>query len=98
HQGTLLELQHKTVEDLANALKTCLGGLNSLLNDPPYNFGFHMAPNKETKKLYHWHLEVYPKLTIWAGFEKSTGIYINVVPPEDSAQNMRQTIANLPQD
>jgi len=93
HKTTLLDLQPKTVKDLARALNVCLGGLNSLLNDPPYNYGFHIAPNNgKVDEFYHWHLEVYPKLTIWAGFEKSTGIYINVVPPEDSAKSLKQTI------
>jgi len=92
HQATLLDIELEAIEDLAGALKTCLGGLKSLLNDPPYNFGFHIAPSAEADKFYHWHLEVYPKLTIWAGFEKSTGMYINVVPPEDAAQNLKDAI------
>lgn len=93
HQGTLLDMKPETVEGLAEALKTCLGGLRSLLNDPPYNYGFHVAPTKKASKYYHWHLEVYPKLSIWAGFEKSTGTYINVVPPEDAAQSLKDAIA-----
>lgn len=92
HRGTLLNIEPRTLKTLAEALKTCLGGLKALLNDPPYNYGFHIAPNMEAEESYHWHLEVYPKLSIWAGFEKSTGIYINVVPPEDAAQNLRRTI------
>jgi galactose-1-phosphate uridylyltransferase len=35
-------------------------------------------------------LEVYPRLNIWAGFEKSTGMFINVVSPEDAAANLRE--------
>lgn len=92
HQATLLDLKSETVEDLAKALNTCLGGLKSLVNDPPYNYGFHIAPTAEAGKFYHWHLEVYPKLSIWAGFEKSTGMYINVVTPEDSAQSLKNAI------
>jgi UDPglucose--hexose-1-phosphate uridylyltransferase len=92
HQATLLDMKSKVVEDLAEALRTCLGGLKSLLNDPPYNYGFHIAPTVKAGKFYHWHLEVYPKLSIWAGFEKSTGVYINVVPPESSAQSLKNTI------
>jgi galactose-1-phosphate uridylyltransferase len=38
-------------------------------------------------------LEVYPKLAIWAGFEKSTGVYINTVPPEDAAEALRKAVA-----
>jgi UDPglucose--hexose-1-phosphate uridylyltransferase len=92
HQSRLSDVSRKEIEDLAVALRACLGGLRSLLNDPPYNFGFHIAPNKEDSTHYHWHLEVYPKLTIWAGFEKSTGMFINVVPPEDAAQNLKEAV------
>ena len=92
HQGSLSGMQPRAIGSLAEALKTCLGGLDALLNDPPYNYGFHVAPNAHADNSYHWHLEVYPKLSTWAGFEKSTGTYINVVPPEDAAGNLKQAI------
>ena len=90
HQATPLEMKRKQKEDLAMTLRACLGALNVLLRDPPYNYGFHIAPSPESGDYYHWHVEVYPKLAIWAGFEKSTGIYINTVPPEDAAQSLRE--------
>jgi UDPglucose--hexose-1-phosphate uridylyltransferase len=93
HQGTLVGMTPQTIEKLAEALKTCMGKLQSLLADPPYNYGFHVAPDMKAGEYYHWHLEVYPKLSIWAGFEKSTGTYINTVPPEDAAQGLRDAIA-----
>jgi UDPglucose--hexose-1-phosphate uridylyltransferase len=85
HQCCLLDLSQTEVKLLAEAMRVSLGGLNSLLNDPPYNFGFHQACSNH----YHWHLEVYPRLAIWAGFEKSTGMFINVVSPEDAAKHLR---------
>jgi UDPglucose--hexose-1-phosphate uridylyltransferase len=92
HQSTLLDMSQAEIKDLAMALRICLGGLKSLLGDPPYNFGFHIAASEEDSDYYHWHLEVYPKLSIWAGFEKSTGMFINVVPPEDAAENLREAV------
>jgi len=92
HQSTLLDVDGAEVEGLAEALRLTLGGLNALLNDPPYNYGFHMAPVGNKHERYHWHLEVYPKLATWAGFEKSTGMFINVVPPEDAAANLREAV------
>ncbi|RLI45441.1 galactose-1-phosphate uridylyltransferase [Candidatus Bathyarchaeota archaeon] len=92
HQSTLLDMSRVEIKDLAMALRVCLGGLKSLLRDPPYNFGFHIAASEEDSDYYHWHLEVYPKLSIWAGFEKSTGMFINVVPPEDAAENLREAV------
>jgi len=91
HQHTLLQLQNGEKKDLANALRTCLNSLAKILNDPPYCYGFHIAPTGEDHEYFHWHLEVYPKLTIQAGFEISTGMFINVTPPEIAAENLRRT-------
>jgi len=92
HQSTLLDVSQRDINSLAKAFRACFGGLNSLLNDPSYNFGFHMAPSEEAQDYYHWHLEVYPRLAIWAGFEKSTGMFINVVPPEDAAAELKEAV------
>ena len=90
HQTSLLDMQEDEVKTLAEILKECLGRLKCLVNDPPYNFGFHMTTSKETSNFYHWHLEVYPKLATWAGFEKSTGVYINTMTPETAAESLRE--------
>jgi UDPglucose--hexose-1-phosphate uridylyltransferase len=81
------------IQTFAQTLKTSLGALKKLVNDPPYNYGIHLTADENASKYYHWHLEVYPKLAIWAGFEKSTGIYINTVTPEATAESLRRTIS-----
>jgi UDPglucose--hexose-1-phosphate uridylyltransferase len=91
HQCCLLDLSEEEAESLAKTMRLSLGGLRTLLSDPPYNFGFHQVTSG-AGDYYHWHLEVYPRLSIWAGFEKSTGMYINVVSPEDAAQSLRDAI------
>jgi UDPglucose--hexose-1-phosphate uridylyltransferase len=93
HEATPLDLSQDEVRTLAETMKTCLGALKTLVNDPPYNYGFHLALDKTASKFYHWHLEVYPKLAIWAGFELSTGMYINTVTPEAAAESLRKTIS-----
>ena len=92
HQCCLLDLSQSEVESLAKTMRISLGGLRTLLDDPPYNFGFHQITTG-AYDCYHWHLEVYPRLSIWAGFEKSTGMYINVVSPEDAAQSLKEAFA-----
>jgi len=94
HMSSLLEITENEKTSFAEILKTCFSALKNLLNDPPYNFGFHISLNEKTRQHYHWHLEVYPKLAVWAGFEKSTGVYINTVPPEDAAKSLRKTISS----
>lgn len=95
HRYTLLQLEEKEKNDLTQALKICLSGLAKILNDPPYSYGFHIAPTQRKHGYFHWHLEVYPKLTIQAGFENSTGMFINVTPPEIAAQSLRDSIEEL---
>jgi UDPglucose--hexose-1-phosphate uridylyltransferase len=92
HHSSMLAMTRKEVEDLAYSIRVCLGGLRSLLNDPSYNFGFHTSINEEAEDYYHWHLEVYPRLAIWAGFEKSTGMFINVISPEDAAAELKKAV------
>ncbi len=94
HDSAMLKLSQTEVKSLAETMKKCLNGLKILVNDPPYNYGFHLATDRETSNCYHWHLEVYPKLSIWAGFEKSTGMYINTVTPETAAESLRTTISS----
>lgn len=96
HQLTPLDMTKEQTSDLAKILRVSLGGLKNLLNDPPYNFGFHIAPTQGAFEHYHWHIEVYPKIAVWAGFEKSTGMFINIVSPEDAAENMREIIQKEP--
>jgi UDPglucose--hexose-1-phosphate uridylyltransferase len=94
HGATLLDMPKNSVKVFAETLKACLGGLKKLVNDPPYNYGFHLAIDKDARSYYHWHLEAYPRLAIWAGFEKSTGMFINTVTPEAAAESLRKTISS----
>jgi UDPglucose--hexose-1-phosphate uridylyltransferase len=92
HAVNILNLTHAEITAFAETLKTSLKALKDLVNDPPYNYGFHLSINREAENYYHWHLEVYPQLSIWAGFEKNTGMYINTVKPETSAAELRKAI------
>jgi UDPglucose--hexose-1-phosphate uridylyltransferase len=92
HHSNMVNISGSEIQDLAEAMRVCLGGLRSLLNDPPYNFGFHTLLNKDAGDYYHWHLEVYPRLATWAGFEKSTGMFINTISPEDAATELGKAV------
>jgi len=67
-------------------LRSTLGGLSRALNEPAFNLVFHVSSEKKTTKQIHWHIEVYPHLTEWAGLEKGTGVYVNEAPPEQAAE------------
>lgn len=92
HNSNILGLSHSEIESFAKTLKTSLKGLKDLVNDPPYNYGFHLSTDSHSQEYYHWHLEVYPQLSIWAGFEKNTGMHINTVMPETAAAELKRTL------
>jgi UDPglucose--hexose-1-phosphate uridylyltransferase len=37
----------------------------------------------------HWHVEVVPRLTVFAGIELGAGVYVNTLAPEDGAATLR---------
>ncbi len=89
-----------TIKTLAQTLKNVLLKLKLGLNDPAYNFVIHSAPFrrpspkgpqwKTIEEDYHWHIEVMPRLTHVAGFEKGTGFYICPIPPENTVEFLRE--------
>ena len=80
----------------ARILKDVLGRIFGILDDPPFNYYIHTAPCDRKESKYHWHLEITPRLTETAGFERGTGFYINPVMPEDAAAILRER-AKLPE-
>lgn len=93
HQSHFGEIEDENLEDLAAIMQDVLGRLQRALQDPPFNLILRSAPvNGETQEIngYHWHFQLLPRLTIVAGFEYGTGIYINPTPPELAAQFLTQ--------
>jgi len=90
HDLNFLSFTESEKKTFAETLRRNLKALKDLVNDPPYNYGFHLSINRDTREYFHWHLEVYPRLTIWAGFEKNTGMYINTIAPEIAAIELKK--------
>lgn len=90
HESRFEEMGEAEQEGLAALLKDVFGRLDGFLNDPPFNAFLHTAPTDGgDHAYYHWHMEVTPRLTTTAGFERGTGFYINPVLPEDAARLLR---------
>lgn len=76
---------------VAEVLHKALGQIRKNLNGVAYNFYLHTSPcDGRDYHSFHWHFEILPKTSIWAGFELSTGIEINAVRPEQAAKTLRQ--------
>jgi len=90
------------LKDLAQALQRTLYAIAECLNDPPLNYIIHSAPRLPEWEVssqvitvemdYHWHIEIFPRITHMAGFEWGTGFYINPMAPERAAAELRRVI------
>jgi UDPglucose--hexose-1-phosphate uridylyltransferase len=78
-------------EALADALLTAMKKLYKGLKDPDYNYFLHTAPaDGGNYDHYHWHWEILPKTSTWAGFELGSGIEISTIEPEKAAEFLRK--------
>jgi UDPglucose--hexose-1-phosphate uridylyltransferase len=92
HAAQFETLQPAEVTALADILRVTLRKLKRALDEPPFNYVLHTAPTQSggVREFYHWHLEIFPKLTRVAGFEWGSGFYINPTPPEVAAAALRE--------
>lgn len=95
HEPSFINTHPKERKALSRVLKTTLLALRKVLNDPPYNLGFHVAPLQWKGESYHWHIEVYPRTAKLGGFELTTNAYINTTPPEKVADDLRKIVEKL---
>lgn len=74
----------QAADDFASALRLLretVQRLRKLEGPVPWNAWLHQGT--------HWHLEVVPRLTVFAGLELGAEIYVNVVAPESAAEALR---------
>jgi len=83
HIRNITEMNENQLEQLAKMLNQILIKLKEL--NAQYNMCLHYAPQGED---LHFHIEITPRLTKWAGFE-FFGTVINVVSPESAAEFYR---------
>jgi UDPglucose--hexose-1-phosphate uridylyltransferase len=90
HGARFEEAPRSEYESIARLLKSVLQRLDRALASPPFNLIVHSAPFSDAvDDVFHWHIEIMPKITRVAGFEWGTGFYINPTSPEEAAQVLR---------
>jgi UDPglucose--hexose-1-phosphate uridylyltransferase len=91
--GHLQNASDASLAAVGLALRDAVAHLHAALGDVAYNLGVHTAPHQHTGD-YHWHMHVWPQITTQAGFERGTGVMINIVAPEEAAETLRSVSAN----
>lgn len=93
HQAAFEQAPEATARAFAPVLGRTLRQLSAGFGDPDFNYAIQTAPKGEaTSPYHHWHLQLVPRLTRAAGFELGSGIFINISPPEESAERMRRAL------
>ena len=87
HDSSFQSTPPERTRELAYAMKTVLAKMHKSLKDPDYNFVIRSAPcHEKDLEYYHWHIQIFPRVSAVAGFELGSGIYINTVIPENAAK------------
>ena len=72
---------HATLADALRLLRDLVARLREAEGPVPWNAWLHRGDL--------WHIELVPRLSVLAGIELGAGIYVNSVPPEQAAENLR---------
>lgn len=73
------------------ALRTALAALRARFGENlELNLWVRTAPRDA--EVFHWHIDIVPRLGIKAGFEFATGVDINIFPPERAASELRDAL------
>lgn len=92
HRCSFMQVPPRERRRLAAHLRSILRLLETALPGLSYNWVLHTAPQTAgDPEVYHWHIEVLPRLVIRSGFELGTGYTVNPVTPESAAERLRAT-------
>lgn len=94
HESRFEHCGRGDLAEVARRTHAAVRALERVLDRPAYNYVIHSAPpTADDSSHYHWHVELYPRITTLAGFELGGGCYINPVSPERAAQRLRAAVA-----
>lgn len=90
HSASFSSITDEEAADLAVHLKNILSRFYYGLEDPDYNYVIRSSRPQDAGNEYcHWYLSVVPRLTMAAGFEMGSGMFINSSLPEKNAEFLR---------
>lgn len=91
HKPYFERISNEEKEACAEVFQKALAKIHKALNDPPFNFYLHTSPcDGKDYPHYHWHIEILPHTSTWAGFELSTGIEVSTIEPEVASDFLRK--------
>ena len=94
HYPRFEDIRGEDFGSLSRILRETLRRQDKILDYADYNYLIRSAPfdTGEAARCCHWYMEIIPRLTQVAGFERGTGVYINPVAPEAAARFLREAV------
>jgi len=80
------------VAAVADLTRWFVARLERIAPGADYNWWLHQAPHEPgaARATWHWHLEMLPRLSQFAGFELGTGCHVNPLTAAESARRLRE--------
>lgn len=91
HKADFGRATPQEVKALGHVVRRTVRRFERAFNYPPYNIVLHTSPVQRGYEIFHWHMEILPRLSVTAGFEWGSGIFINPTSPETAAVTLRDT-------
>lgn len=89
--ATLADATSEERASFGRALVAVARALRGALGDVAHNIVLHDAPYSAQRAglPFHWHAEVLPRVGGQAGLEWGSGVYLNVIDPDEAAATLR---------
>lgn len=90
HSSSFADIREEEMSDLTINLKSTMKKLYYGLEQPDFNYIIRSdKPANTYPESMHWYISIVPRVTLASGFELGSGMYINPVIPEMSAEFLR---------
>lgn len=95
HLNSLTDLKEDDISSLSDIILNILNSINTSLKGSSYNICFMDSIKEDINKRSHWHIQIIPRIGGFAGYEYSTGTYINPILPENAANILRRRMSSF---
>lgn len=91
HISSITQFRDEEIKAFGIILRNSLIRLNKIKENISYNICLYSAPkNTKSNEFFHFYAQIIPRIGYMAGFEFSTGCYINSTLPEIAARELRE--------
>jgi UDPglucose--hexose-1-phosphate uridylyltransferase len=94
HISSITEFTEEELASFGKLLRNSVKRLGKVYEGVSYNVCFYSAPKNVVKsgnkESFHFYAQIFPRIGHMAGFEFSTGCYINSILPEVGAETLRK--------